>query len=479
MRVAGLLLLAIFFPVFAHAAVMINEIMYKSNTTSNSGREWIEIQNTGSQEVDLTYVSSSKHWKLVETTNDGKTVNTGGIKPDSSGIVPAGGIAVLAIATSTFLADWPGWNGILFDITTLTSLNDTGATLSIIDVSGTTQNTVSYVNTMGAAGDGKSLQLVNGSWVAATPTPGAINAGVSVPSSDSTPSNTSSDTTSATETTTITSSSGGPAEYLPIPTLRIVTNGDRTVSSGADTAFTAAVYDGKGNKRDDALVTWSFGDGMRKTGASVFHSYYVSGEYLAIIRASTSDGGNASSEMIITVKDAGIKIVSVSPRGIALANNDSRTLDLSLWRLSMGGQEFKIPEDTQILAGHTILFPSQVIELPIADSASLLYPSGEIAAVYPLSYKGQPSAPSTSLNTIQAVDSITNTKANVQIYEEAVSAPATPTQPVGAAGAALSSSSPEADTPTQVSSFSKILHSPWTIGFLSVVALAGGAFIFI
>src|SRR3989344_3770595 len=168
-------------------------------------------------------------------------------------------------------------------------------------------------------------------------------------------------------TTTTTATNGAPPEYIPIPTLRIVTGGDRTVSSGADTPFTAVVYDGKGNKRDDALVTWFFGDGMRRTGANVYHSYYYSGEYIAVVHVSTSDGGNALKEMIITVEDASIKITSVSARGISLTNNDSRTLDLSLWRLSMGGKEFKIPADTQILAGRTILFPSQVIELPIAD----------------------------------------------------------------------------------------------------------------
>ena len=182
---------------------------------------------------------------------------------------------------------------------------------------------------------------------------------------------------STSATTTITAmtsvSSGALPEYIPIPTLRIITGGDRTVSSGADTAFTAIVYDGKGNKRDDALVTWSFGDGIRNVGASVFHKYYDPGEYLAVVHVTTSsDGGNALAEVVVTVKDAGIKIVSISSRGITLTNNDSRTLDLSFWRLSMGGEEFKIPEDTLILAGRSILFPSQIIELPLADTASLL-----------------------------------------------------------------------------------------------------------
>lgn len=288
--------------------------------------------------------------------------------------------------------------------------------------------------------------------------------------------------TSTAETST-SSTGGGPAEYLPIPTLRIITSGNRTVSSDADTAFTAVVYDGNANKRDDATVRWSFGDGMQKTGASVFHSYYYPGEYLAVVHATTNDGGAALSEIVITVKDASVKIVSVSSRGITLANNDSRTLDLSFWRLSAGGQEFKIPEDTEILAGRTILFPSQVIELPTADSASLLYPSGEVADTYSdMSASTQPFLLNTSSNIVQAaeppvvkkIEPITSTQTNIQKNEETVKAPAAATE-LAAAGAALQDSSGTASTPS--ASASTLIKSPWTLGFLGVVLLTGGAFV--
>ncbi|MEK7126008.1 MAG: helix-hairpin-helix domain-containing protein, partial [Patescibacteria group bacterium] len=217
-----------------------------------------------------------------------------------------------------------------------------------------------------------------------------------------------SSTSMTTATTTTTSSGSAPPEYIPIPILRIVTSGDRTVSAGADTPFTAVVYDGKGNKRDDALVTWSFGDGMQRTGASVYHAYYYPGEYIAVVRITTSDGGDALKEIVITAEDASIKISSVSARGIALRNDDSRTLDLSLWRLSMGGKEFKITADTQILPEHTILFPSQIIQLPISNTASLFYPSGEVAATYPLvqAPAEQPAVTNVSYEKVREVEKI-------------------------------------------------------------------------
>jgi hypothetical protein len=269
-----------------------------------------------------------------------------------------------------------------------------------------------------------------------------------------------------------TSSGSGTPEYVPIPTLRINTDGTRTVSSGADVAFSAVVYDGRGNKRDDAVVTWSFGDGMRKTGASVFHGYYEAGDYLAIVHALTSDGGDAQKEVLVTVKDASIRISAVSARGIALTNRDTRTLDLSLWRISSGGQEFRIPEDTHILASRTILFSSRVTGLPTTETISLLYPSGEVAASYPetpvirAETSAQPLVPVVSYKQVQKVEPITSTRTDVQSYEETGLAPTVATE-LAAVGAAL----PESSSPV------KVFKSPWTLGLLGVMATAAAAFI--
>lgn len=264
-----------------------------------------------------------------------------------------------------------------------------------------------------------------------------------------------------------------PPEYIPIPTLRIVTTGTRTVSSGADTAFTTVVYDGRGNRRDEATVTWSFGDGMRRTGASVYHKYYEPGEYIAVVRATTSDGGDERSEMIVTVKNAGISIAAVSPRGITLTNTDVRLLDISLWRLSAGGKEFKIPEDTQILAGRTVLFPSQVIDLPFSGAAALLYPGGEVAAVYPkpAPLPEQPFTPITGFNIVQKVNPITSTNRNIQTHEDAVVAPTAQAEPAAVGAVAAVAEAPIANKEMG------IFRSPWTLGLLGVILLAGSAFI--
>lgn len=424
MRIVGLLALAFFFPVLTHAAAptlttytVSHDTLYPSATADSGLATTTAIDTAFSEQVKVS------------------------IK-----ITSAGGATIKSLYSSSSVTN-PApktWDG----------TNTAGAIVS----NGT------YTILISATSTATSLTMTDSSKTIVVASPGGSD------SSDS-----DSDTPPPPPPTTTTG--GAPPEYIPIPTLRLITSGDRTVSSGADTAFTVSVYDSKGNKRDDALVTWSFGDGMRRTGANVFHKYYDPGEYLAIIHVTTtSDGGNALAEVVVTVKDASIKISSVSSRGITLLNSDSRTLDLSLWRLSAGGQEFKIPEDTHILAGRTILFPSQVIELPLVDSAFLLYPSGEVAATYPptapaslISETQKPSSGVVSYEKVQKVEPIISTKANIQTYDEAVGAPAAATN-LAAAGAALADAAPAPRA-------TGIFKSPWTLGLLGVIALAGGALI--
>lgn len=408
MRIAGLLILILFAPAFAHAApptlttyTVSHNTIYPSATADSSFATTTSVDTAFSEQVKVSIKIMSASGAMIKSLYS------------SSGV------------TNPTPKIWDGTN-----------------------TAGTIVDNGTYTILISATSTATSLTMTDSSKT------------VAVASSDS-GSGTSSDST----TTTTVPPSGAPPEYIPIPILRIITGGDRTVSSGADTAFTAVVYDSRGNKRDDALILWSFGDGMQRTGASVYHSYYYSGEYIVVVRASTPDGGDALVESIVTVKDASIRIASVSVRGISLTNNSSRTLDLSLWRLSAGGKEFKIPAGTQILAGRTTLFPSQVIQLPIADSAVLLYPSGEVAATYPAM---QPFVPAASYEKVQKVEQIISANTNIQTHDEAVDAPAAATD-LAAAGAALPAA-PKDDG---------LFRSPWFLGLIGVIALAGTAFIFI
>ncbi len=462
MRTVGLIAFAIFFPVMTHAAVLINEVAWMG-TAANANAEWMELLNTSDAPVDLS------GWHLAAGNGSPNIPLTGTI--DAHGYFLLERTSDASVPTVTADQIYAG------------ALANSGTTLTLTDASGAPIDQVTgganWVNIGGDNASKETAQRTDSGWETAAPTPRAANTGsASSSSADSTPPASdanASNTESAASTTanTSTSSGGGPAEYLPVPVLRIITSSNHTVVSGADTAFSSAVYDSKGNKRNDAIVTWSFGDGMQRTGSNVFHAYGAPGEYVVVVHARTSDDGDALTESIVTVQDASVRIASLSDHGIALINSSSRTLDLSYWRLSMGGQEFKIPDDTHILAGRTVLFPVSIIELPLADSATLLYPNGEVAATYPVATAPrvedaalQPSLHPTSYNQVQKVDTITSPRTNIQTHEQAVIAPTATVEPA-AVGAA-----PAAKTAT-----AGLFHSPWTLSLLGVIAAAGGAFI--
>src|SRR3989344_2334416 len=141
-------------------SVVINEIMYDLPGTDGT-REWIEVMNGTDGTVDLST------WTLFESeTNRALTLIMG------SATLPAGGFAIIAANTDSFLADWPDFEGTLFDTTSFSLLNTT-ETLVLKNGAGETIDEVTYSSTDGAEGDGNSLQLIDEDWVAAPPTPGA------------------------------------------------------------------------------------------------------------------------------------------------------------------------------------------------------------------------------------------------------------------------------------------------------------------
>ncbi len=98
---------------------------------------------------------------------------------------------------------------------------------------------------------------------------------------------------------------------------------------------------------------------------------------------------------------------------------------------------------------------------------------GDVAASAPA---GQPSASSVSSHTKQAASapagyeraSLTLTKVSEPPHAQEVSAPST-TNDLAALGAAVSA-------PPAASGSGSLLHSPWTLAFLGILMLAGGAF---
>ena len=163
--------LILLLPVGVHADIAISEIFYNAPGTDTK-QEWIELQNTGPNAVDLS------KWKL----NDGAThVLNAPPKNGSTGslTVAPGAYLILADDANTFRVSHSGVSVSVID--TSLSLNNDGETVSLLNASGTVMTSATYTSADGAAGDGNALQKSGSTWIAAAPTPGSTNATVSAP----------------------------------------------------------------------------------------------------------------------------------------------------------------------------------------------------------------------------------------------------------------------------------------------------------
>ena len=269
--------------------------------------------------------------------------------------------------------------------------------------------------------------------------------------------------------------SGSASTYVPPPaTLFVEIRGDGTAGLGIPLRLSARVTTKSGTADTAAQVSWSFGDGSSGTGTAVEKIYRFVGTYLVTVTA--NDGSTqARGELAITVKPAKVRLLPVTGDGITIVNDSSDRLDLSGWRLLSEIGSFRIPEGTVILPESSVLFPFTITNLPFAFEVTLLYPDGILAArsaplAPPVETSVQPSGPVTGFNGEQKVEPALSTNVSGTAHEQtAVSVPAAATE-LAAAGAAL----PTEETVSRVPGF---LRSPWTLSFLGLMTLAGGAFI--
>ena len=132
-------------PACAFAQVRFTEIMYDA-LGADTGHEWIEVTNRGSNSIDLS------GYKLFESgVNHNLTLVQG------TTTLEAGASAIITADAQKFLADYPAYTGAIFK-SPFNLLNTSGGfalkdkTLAVVD-------SASYAAAMGAAGDGNSLHL--------------------------------------------------------------------------------------------------------------------------------------------------------------------------------------------------------------------------------------------------------------------------------------------------------------------------------
>lgn len=335
-------------PLFAHAQVYINEIMYNLSGT-DTGREWVEIYNSGSNAIDLS------NWKFFENnTNHGLNSISGGTS------LSAGAYAIIVDDSTKFLIDWIGFSGILLDSTF--SLNNTGEIISLKDDAQTIIDEITYESSTGAIGDGNSLQKSGSAWISAGPTPGSLNATVSSPGTSTTSPSTATEenATAGASSSQGSSSSASSAHYgaTSVSTLEVTPSFE--VNAGRDRLGTvASPLEFKAETNIDytrnSIFVWNFGDGSEGVGEVVSHTYMYPGEYALVLNVS-GQKSKAVSRVNVKIIDPKLAISYASAERIEIVNNSKNEANLFGRALVVRDKVFTFPKDTIIKAGQKISF---------------------------------------------------------------------------------------------------------------------------
>lgn len=359
----------------ASADAALTEIMYDL-PGADEGREWIEVENVGSDPLDMS------RFKLFQgNANHAISLFRG------PATTSPGEFAVIADRPEKFLLDWPDFSGSLFDSSF--SLANAAGDLGIKD-GDIFLDQAHYDKSMGAAGDGNSLQKTAGAWKALPPSPGRPSpadaaAGTPAPAEASSNSSTTPSAGSADrqqlEAAPLEENHWSP--WPVSPQIFASASGPSGGVVGADLLFEGQAVGIEKVPLLDPRFSWNFGDGATREGQAVLHAFAFPGEYVVVLEAS-SGKYSAMSRLTVSIIPADLSISAVVPGSegrIEIWNRTKSELNLSWWRLRSGGQFFTAPKDTIILAGGKLSFSARVTGLAGGDAA-LLYPNGAVAAVY-------------------------------------------------------------------------------------------------
>jgi hypothetical protein len=414
-----LFLTFIFAPSVVFGDVRINEIMYDL-PSSDDGREWVELYNSGPDAVDLT------GWKFFDGANH--VLNT---PPKNGGtgslIIEPNSYVILADDATTFISEFHTNVSVVDTVMSLGQQKDKIYSLKLINKDGNSIGEITYSSNLGASGDGNSLQFYSGSLGVGAPTPGAQNV---INTSENNVENPQLQIESNSSSTTQTVSQSTGIQVEPVPSLILKPSAPTVVVAGADAEFSVQVFGAKKEQIQNARVIWSFGNGAVREGNKVRFSYTIPGSYAVIITAASGEFSGTSRFSVKAVQpDLAISKIASGPNGFVEIENKSNTeLDLFGWDITSGNITFSIPEKTFLLPKTKVAFPASVTGVfVINDDARLLFPNGKIAAEYvKRNVPENISRPDLSRDTLlkEGVQSIPTLKEVPQQQVEAVDVPA-------------------------------------------------------
>ena len=378
-RFAGIIISLLCLPLVASAQVVITEIMYDLEG-SDSGREWIEMYNSSSEPVTINGGTSGQDsWRVYHKSASGVESNKTFAAEAYQGTMTLApnGYAVVVQNGDSFKNDHPDYGGSIL-VASAMSLANSSMTVGLrLGSSGIPWSIVEYISDLGANGDGKSLQKINGILVSATPTPGS-----SAPSA----SNESSEGGSTAASEPSQSATPAPMSFISAPEKTITTKIQKREALavvGAATEFRGLIF----GLEEEPIATgarliWNFGDGVTAEGEKVLHTFSYPGEYVVALEGALGLYG-ASDRMTIRAVDVPVSLTRVQgtmDSFIKITNGSLYEINISGWIIKGLYKHFVIPKNTFIAASRSTVFAQEVLGFDTAsyESAVLLYPNGTI-----------------------------------------------------------------------------------------------------
>jgi hypothetical protein len=375
------LIISSFFYIFyissniVNAEVIFSEIMYNPEG-SDSGREWVEVYNSGPESVDLS------EYKLLENGTNHK------ISPKNEGentVLAPNEYAIIADNVEKFAIDFPNLGGIILD--SAFSLKNDGELLELVDPNGDSVDRVEYSPDWGANGTGNSLQIHENIWITADPTPNLANKTESEDESvdeNNEDEGSGGSNNNSSESNSTHSSQEDLSDFNPKIDLKISIGRERQTLINSPVEFKLLhnqVNDENKPKNSGIKAIWSFGDGNSASGLSVKNIFYNTGEYNVLVTASKGgDQAVTRTKVYVTNPDINIQLVESGKHvDIMLKNSSKKEVNIGGFTLRAKESSFKIPKDTIISPQKSIILSHKTTELHNLDELGLFYPTGDVA----------------------------------------------------------------------------------------------------
>ncbi|MBP6856620.1 MAG: lamin tail domain-containing protein [Candidatus Pacebacteria bacterium] len=451
-------------PLYAHAGLSINEIMYDLAGT-DTDHEWIELHNDSSSSITL------EGYKFNDGANHG--LNAPPVNGGAGSLsVPANGYVILAANATVFKNDYPSYSGTVID--TVMALANEGDSLSIVDSNNDVIDSVTYTKSQGGAGDGNSLGSFGNVLAPGTPTPGSVNTKTTTEVEEN-------------EEETEEEEIEVDKEYV-IPRYAGTISVKDPITKGVPTQFSTLIVNTERKVVLPGRYVWNFGDGTVHEyfdGLPFTHIYNDAGEYVVYFEYYKSRGAFTPEiviKKIISVTDGGVLITSLgtpSEPKVELSNTTGDDIDLSMWKIHSGSTSYVLPKNTILMKGKKIILRPSVLGFSPLYSATLIHPSGVVASAksstIALANTSGGTSASTATKSVARVSTV-----SVKGESDSIVASSGPVDPVDSGDSSLTENTLSANTLTAVDSltmskdFSKLIY----YGLFVIVLIVGVVAVF-